>query len=98
MEGIEFRARMRAAAGLTDLDRGFDDRLGGDVVQVAHPWGEGGPLVSGPAYVSPLARRAAGQVSDEGRDVAAERELIRAAVQRAHHRRARRRPLLTRFA
>jgi hypothetical protein len=98
MEGIEFRARMRAGAGLTDPGRRFDDRLGDDVAQVPRPWGKGGPLVGGPTYVSPLARRAAGQVSDEGRDVVAERELIRAAVHRAHHRRARRRPLVTWFA
>jgi hypothetical protein len=98
MEGIEVRARMRAGVGLTDLDRGFDDRLGDDVPQVPSRWGERGPLGGGPTYVSPLARRAAGQASDEVRDVVAERELVRAAMRRAHHRRARRRPLLTWFA
>ena len=86
---------MRARAGLTDLDRGFDDRLGDDVPQVPSLWGERGPLGGGPTDVSPLARRAAGQASDEGRDVVAERDRIKAAMHRAHHRRARRRPLLT---
>jgi hypothetical protein len=97
MEGSEFRARLRAGAGLTDLDRGFDDRLGDEVPQVPRLWGERGPL-GGPTYVRPLLRRAAGQASEEVRDVVAERERIRAAMQRAHHRRARRRPLLTWFA
>jgi hypothetical protein len=98
MEGSEVRARMRAGAGLTDLDRGFDDRLGNEVPQVPRLWGERGPLGGGPTYVSPLARRAAGPASDEVRDVVAERALIRAVMARAHHRRARRRPLLTWFA
>ena len=89
---------MRARAGLTDLDRGFDDRLGDDVPQVTSPWGERGPLDGGSTYASPLARRAAGQASDESRDVVAERDRIRAAMHRAHHRRARRRPLLSWFA
>jgi hypothetical protein len=86
---------MRARAGLTDLDRGFDDQLGDDVPQVPSLWGEHGPLGGSPTDVSPLARRAAGQASDEGRDVVAEREWIKAAMRRAHHRRARRRPLRT---
>jgi hypothetical protein len=94
MEGIEIRARMRAVVDLTDLDRGFDDRLGDDVPQVPPLWGQRGPLGGGRTYVSQLAGRAAGQASDEVRDVVAERALIRAAMQRAHHRRARRRPLL----
>ena len=97
MEGIEVRTRMRARAGLTDLDRGFDDRLGDDVPQVPRLWGEREPLGVGPTHAIPLARRAAGQASDEARDVVAERELIRAATRRANQKRARRRPLLTRF-
>jgi hypothetical protein len=98
VEGIEVRTRMRARAGLTVLDRGFDDRLGDDVPQVPRLWGEHGPLGGGPTNAIPLARRAAGQASDEGRDVVAERDQIKAAVHRAHQRRARRRPLLTRIA
>jgi hypothetical protein len=86
---------MRARAGLTDLDRGFDDRLGDDVPQVPRLWGEYGPLGGGPTDVSPLARRAEGQATEEGRDVVVERDRIRAAMHKAHQRRARRRPLLT---
>ena len=86
---------MRARTDRTVQDRGFDDRLGDDVPQVPSLWGEHGPLGGGPTDVSPLARRAAGQASDEGRDVVAERDQIKAAVHRAHQRRARRRPLLT---
>jgi hypothetical protein len=86
---------MRARAGLTDLDRGFDDRLGDDVPQVPRLWGEYGPLEGGPTDVSPLARRAEGQATEEGRDVVVERDRIRTAMHRAHQRRARRRPLLT---
>lgn len=88
---------MRARAGLTHLDRGFDDQLGDDVPQVPRLWGEHGPLGGGPTDASPLARRAAGQASDEGRDVVAERNRIKAAMHRAHLRRARRRPLVTWF-
>jgi len=95
VEGIEVRTRMRARAGLEVLDRGFDDRLGDDVPQVPRLWGERGPLGGGPINAIPLARRAAGQASEEGRDVVAERDQIKAAVHRAHQRRARRRPLLT---
>jgi hypothetical protein len=86
---------MRARAGLTDLDRGFDDRLGNDVPRVPRLWGEYGPLGGGPTDVSPLARRAEGQATEEGRDVVVERDRIRAAMHKAHQRRARRRPLLT---
>jgi hypothetical protein len=87
---------MRARAGLTVLDRSSDEQLGDDVAQVPSLWGEHGPLGGGPT--SPLARRAVGQASDEGRDVVAERDQIRAAMHRAHQRRARRRPFLTRLA
>ena len=86
---------MRARAGLSDLGRGSDDLLGDDVPQVPRLWGEHGPLGGGPTDVIPLARRAAGQASDEGRDVVAERDRIKTALHRAHQRRARRRPLLT---
>jgi hypothetical protein len=86
---------MRARTDLAVLDRGFDNQLGDDVPQVRRLWGEYGPLGGGPPNASPLARRAAGQASDEGRAVVAERDQIRAAVHRAHQRRARRRPLLT---
>ena len=95
MEGIEVRTQMRARTDLIDLDRGFDDRLGDDVPQVPRLWGEYGPLGDGPTNAIPLARRAAGRASDESRDVVAERDQIKAAVHRAHQRRARRRPLLT---
>ena len=95
MEGIELRTQMRARTDLIGLDRGFDDRLGDDVAQVPRLWGEHGPLGGSPTNAIPLARRAAGQASDEGRDVVAERDQIKAAVHRAHQRRARRRPLLT---
>jgi hypothetical protein len=98
MEGIEVRAPMRARAGLTDLDRGSDDRLSDDVPQGPRPGGTRGPLEGGPTHARPLARRATGRTSEGGRDVVAERELIRAAVAREHHRRARRRPLLSWFA
>jgi hypothetical protein len=94
VEGIEVRTRMRARAGLEVLDRGIDD-LGDDVPQVPRLWGEYGPLGDDSTNAIPLARRAAGQASDEGRDVVAERDQIKAAVHRAHQRRARRRPLLT---
>ena len=86
---------MRARTGLAVLDRVFDDLLGDDVPQVPRLWGEHGPLGGGPADISPLARRAEGQATDEGRDVVAERDRIKAAMHRAHQRRARRRPLLT---
>lgn len=95
MEGIEVRTQMRARTDLMGLDRSFDDRLGDDVPQVPRLWGERGPLGGGPINAIPLARRAAGQASEEGRDVVAERDQIKAAVHRAHQRRARRRPLLT---
>ena len=95
MEGIELRTQMRARTGLTVLDRGIDGELGDDVPQVPRLWGEYGPLGGGPADVSPLARRAEGQATDEGRDVVVERDRIKAAMHRAHQRRARRRPLLT---
>jgi hypothetical protein len=98
MEGIEIRAQMRARVDLTNPNRGFDDRLGGDAPQIPRLWGQRGPLGGGRSYVSPLARRAADPASDEVRDVVAERELVTAAMKRAHHRRARRRPLLTWFA
>ena len=86
---------MRARTDLTNLDRRFDGQLGDDVPQVPSLWGEHGPLRGGQSNAIPLARRAAGQASDEGRDVVAERDQIKAAVHRAHQRRARRRPLLT---
>jgi hypothetical protein len=95
MEGTEIRARMRAGADLTDLDRGVDERLSDDVSRVPSSRGKRGPLEDGRTYASPLARRAAGPTSDIARDVVAERELIRAVMHRAHHRRACRRPLLT---
>ena len=95
MEGIEVRTQMRARTDLIDLDRGVDDRLGDDVPQVPRLWGEHGPLGDGPTNAIPLAGRAAGLASDECRDVVAERDQIKAAVHRAHQRRARRRPLLT---
>jgi hypothetical protein len=95
VEGIEVRTRLRARADLTDLDRGVDERLGDDVPQVPRPWGEQGPLGGGPTDVIPLARRAAGQASEAGRDIVAERERIRSTVHRTHQRRVRRRPLLT---
>jgi hypothetical protein len=86
---------MRARTNLTDLDRSVDEQLGNDVPQVLRRRGKLGLLLGSPTDVSPLARRAAGQASNEGRDVVAERDRIRAAMQRAHQRRARRRPLLT---
>ena len=95
VEGTEVRTRMRARTGLAVPDRGFDDRLGDDVPQVQRLWGEYGPLGGGPAGIRPLARRAQGQATDEGRDVVVERDRIKAAMHRAHQRRARRRPLLT---
>jgi hypothetical protein len=95
VEGIEVRTQMRAGTDLMGLDRGFDERLGDDVPQVPRLWGEYGPLGGGSTNAIPLARRAAGQASDEGRDAVAERDQIKAAVRRAHQRRARRRPLLT---
>lgn len=95
MEGIEVRTRLRARTGRTVLDRGSDDQLGDDVPQVPSLWGEHGPLGGGPTNAIPMARRAVGQASDEGRDVVAERDQVRTAVRRAHQRRARRRPLLT---
>jgi hypothetical protein len=86
---------MRARVGLLVPDRGSDDRLGGDISQVPSLWGEHGPLGGGPTDVSSLARRAVGQGANSRRDVAAERDLIRAVIRRAHQRRARRRPLVT---
>jgi hypothetical protein len=95
MEGIEVRTQMRAWTDLTGSGRSFDDRLGDDVPPVPRIWGKRAPLGGGPTNAIPLARRAAGQASDEQRDVVAERDQIKAAVHRAHLRRARRRPLLT---
>jgi hypothetical protein len=87
---------MRARAGLSVLDRVADDLLGDGVPRVPRLWGEHGPLGGGPARL-PQARRDPGQAFPQGRDVAAERDLIRSALHVAHQRRARRRRLLTRL-
>jgi hypothetical protein len=86
---------MRARARLTDLDRRGDDRLGDDVPPVSRSWGKRGLLDGSPTHVIPMARRAAGQAAVEERDVVAERDQIKAVMRRAHHRRARRRPIVS---
>jgi hypothetical protein len=81
MEGSGFRARLRAGRSLQLLDRVADDVLGADVHWT---WGNGDVQGGGPRSF------------DRTRDVDAERDLIRTAVQRAHQRRARRRPVVSR--
>ena len=84
MEGSEFRARLRARRDLLVLDRVVGDLLGVDVPRAPRLWGDeeahGGEITA---------------IDGRARDVGAERDLIRTAVQRAHQRRARRRPVVS---
>ncbi|MGZ4609630.1 MAG: hypothetical protein ACXV2H_05155 [Actinomycetes bacterium] len=97
MEGIEHRTVMRARRGLAVLDRLAEQLLSDDVPRVPLVWGEPGPDRGRPTIDVPQARRADGRTPEQGRDVVAERERIRAELHRAHQRRARRRRTLVRL-
>lgn len=86
MEGTQVRPAVRARRGMSVLDRVADGLLGADVPGVPGVWGERG-TGGGAASVG---------VAGRLRDVGAERDRIRAAVRRAHQRRARLRPVLSR--